>query len=247
MILGVIIQARMSSLRLPGKILRPFYKGKSILKLIVDNIKTNTNLHVVVATTTNPNDDILVEFLESQCIDYYRGDEADVLDRFINAASNYSFTGIIRVCSDNPFLDMFSLNELLEAINANRTCDYISFKVNNRPSIKTHFGFWGEYTSLQALKKVQTLTTDPHYHEHVTNYLYEQEHLFMVKWLDVNNDWSARDDIRLTTDTKDDFLVAQQIYNNLGRDCSLDEIIKFIDSNINLKQSMINQIQNNNK
>lgn len=244
---GVIIQARMSSTRLPGKIMRPFYHGKSILELIVEAIGKHTNLQVVVATSTSTSDDIFVDFLKKKGVAYYRGSEDDVQSRFIEAARQYSFAGIIRVCSDNPFLDMHSLRDLQEIVETEHSYDYVSFKVNNKPSIKTHFGFWTEYISLEALTRVRGLTSNSIYREHVTNYVYEHEHLFKVKWIEVNNNWAKREDIRLTIDTYADFVIGQEIYSCLDGSIEPEEILRFINAQTALKASMQKEITINHK
>ena len=75
------------------------------------------------------------------------------MNRFISAAEQYNAQKIIRVCSDNPFLDINSIKKLIETINENPSADYISFNINGIPSIKTHYGFWTEYVTLNTLKK----------------------------------------------------------------------------------------------
>lgn len=97
-----IIQARLGSTRLPGKILLPFYEGKSILELMIDKLSV-VSKNIVLATSTNELDNGLELFAKKHCIVCFRGDENDVLSRFIDAASENDVRHLIRVCSDNPF------------------------------------------------------------------------------------------------------------------------------------------------
>ena len=166
-----IIQARSGSTRLPNKILLPFYNGKSILDLMLEKLSSINGTNILVATTTNMKDDAVVNIAKKYNIAYFRGSENDVLNRFISAAEQYNAQKIIRVCSDNPFLDINSIKKLIETINENPSADYISFNINGIPSIKTHYGFWTEYVTLNTLKKIRDLTDEPLYHEHVTNYI----------------------------------------------------------------------------
>ena len=165
--IGIIIQARLGSTRLPRKILLPFFQGGTLVETIVNNMRKIDNVSVVVATTVNPNNDELVSFLQERNIVVYRGEEDDVLNRFIGAAEANDIDGIIRICSDNPFLDWRGVATLVEKARQS-TSDYIGYRINNTPSIKTHFGFWGEYVTLSALKRVDAETDDPQAHEHVT-------------------------------------------------------------------------------
>ena len=103
--IGIIIQARLGSTRLPGKVLKPFHGDKCILDIILDKLHQASDAQVIVATSTSKDNDALVEHLERNGELVYRGSENDVLDRFIKAAKEFHIDGIIRICSDNPFID----------------------------------------------------------------------------------------------------------------------------------------------
>ncbi|MDB4710952.1 hypothetical protein OAF16_04405, partial [Flavobacteriales bacterium] len=103
---GIIIQARTGSTRLPNKIILPFYKEKGILELIVERINKYTDIPIVVATTKNPKDDAIVKIASKNGVGCYRGSENNVLSRFIETAKKNNFKNIIRICADNPFLDI---------------------------------------------------------------------------------------------------------------------------------------------
>ena len=102
---GIIIQARTGSTRLHNKILLPFYGGQRIIDILIGNIKQAcADKTIVLATTDRSQDDILAEVAREAGICCYRGDEDNVLDRFIRAAATFNLDRFIRVCSDNPFL-----------------------------------------------------------------------------------------------------------------------------------------------
>ena len=116
--LGIIIQARLGSTRLPGKVTLPFYNGKGILELIIDNLSSNfKNTPIIIATTNRQNDDEIFKLANDKNIKCFRGSENNVLDRFIHAAEYFGLTEIIRVCSDNPFLNISSLKFLINNFN----------------------------------------------------------------------------------------------------------------------------------
>ena len=244
---ALIIQARVGSTRLPNKILLPFFEQKNIISIIVEKLKSLPNTDIVLATTTNEKDTILVDTAKSLNVKSYRGSENDVLARFICAAKQCKATKIIRICSDNPFLDIDSLRELVE-IGEKSNNDYVSFLVNGKPSIKTHFGFWAEYVNLEALEKVQATTQESLYHEHVTNYIYTHPQDFKIKWLETPKVLQGREDIRLTIDTQQDFIDAQEIYKHyVDNNMTIEDIVGYIDQNPSLLEKMKKEIKLNSK
>lgn len=248
--LGVIIQARMASTRLPGKILKEFYQGNTIMDIILSKLHQIPNVSVIVATTDNPCDDVLASCLQEKGECVYRGSEHDVLQRFIGAAEANNIDGIIRICSDNPFLDIEGLCQLAQAAQNNAQADYIGFRVNGKPSILTHFGFWGEYVSLDALKKVYNITTEKAAHEHVTNYVYTHDNTFNCAWIAAPEYLEGRTDIRLTIDTPIDFENAQIIYDSLmiaGKGFGLKQIVDCLEKHQDIIGRMNEVIINNTK
>ena len=137
-----IIQARLSSTRLPNKVILPFWNGKTILNLLIEKLKKFHDCRIILATSELPANIQLVDVAQKANIGYFQGSENDVLQRFIDAAESQDAEHIIRICADNPFLDVDAIEELLTEIRTNDNYDYISFLVNGSPSIKTHFGFW---------------------------------------------------------------------------------------------------------
>ena len=139
-----VVQARLGSTRLPGKILKPFYGNQSILDLMVHKLSAISNIPVIIATTNSVINEPIEKKALALGVKCFRGEENDVLKRFIDVAEYFDIQGIFRICSDNPFLDVHAARQLVEI--AMKSCnDYISFDIDGTPSIKTHFGFWGEF------------------------------------------------------------------------------------------------------
>ena len=247
--LGIIIQARLGSTRLPGKILKPFHGDKCILDIILDKLHQACDAKVIVATSTSKDNDALVEHLKRNGELVFRGSENDVLDRFIKAAKRHHIDGIIRICSDNPFIDSDGIKSLIDkALNSD--AQYIGFKINGLPSIKTHFGFWGEFVTLDALKKVASSTDDLPAHEHVTIHVYSHPEEYHCEWIDCPDVIQGRNDIRLTVDTQEDFENAQQVYTDLTKandHFGLEEVVNYIDQHEEMKASMKRIITQNTK
>ena len=248
--IGIIIQARMGSTRLPGKILKQFYGGKTLIETLLDNLHKVTGAKVIVATSVNENNDQLDSFLSKKGEIVYRGSEDDVLDRFIKAAEANGVEGIVRICSDNPFMDWHGVAALVEKAQ-NSDADYIGFRINDTPSILTHFGFWGEFVTLAALKKVYATTElGTPAHEHVTFHVYKHPDEYKCEWITGPDFLEGRDDIRLTIDTPDDLQNALKVYSDLkakDENFSLQDVVEYLDAHEEIKQSMLKNIFQNKK
>lgn len=248
---GIIIQARTGSVRLPGKMIMPFWKSKSLLELLLLNfIEDAGNLPVVVATTNSDKDNELVAICNRLEVPVYRGDEEDVLSRFIGAAESYDFKTVIRVCADNPFFDLPSSLMLVKKLNESNA-DYSGFLIGGKPSIKTHIGLWGEAVTVNALKKAAILTQEKIYREHVTNFIYSNPENFSLVFSDAPYGLSDRTDLRFTLDTASDFELYVRILDLLLPSGSgtrnIPKLIELVDNNAEFLVTMREQIVANNK
>lgn len=204
--IGIILQARKNSTRFPGKILEKFSGNKSLLEFVLDKVST-LDYHLVVATTYN--DDEVAEICKSKNIDFYRGSENNVLKRFIEAAEMYQLDNLIRICSDNPFISVEYLTNLVES-HLTTAADYTSYWTSDKiPTIKTHYGFFTEIVSLSALKLADQLCKDDIYREHVTNFVYENDAIFKINFLKIP--FEENKDVRLTIDTREDFELCKDL------------------------------------
>jgi hypothetical protein len=124
-----LVQARMGSTRLPHKVLRPFYNNNCILDLLVDKLNQIAGTKIIIATSVGSENDVIEQFCKERNIVCFRGEENDVLKRFIDAAEANGVDRIIRICSDNPFLELNSIKKLVEVANK-ADAEYISFDIN---------------------------------------------------------------------------------------------------------------------
>ena len=236
----VIIQARLSSTRLPGKVLKPFFKESSILDLQLKKLRS-LGLPYLLATTKNTLDDRLVEWALNNKVSYYRGDEHNVLNRFISAAESNRAKNIIRVCSDNPFIQLDHMEAFLEYLD--KGIDYVSFSDSNGiPAIRKHWGLFVEAVSLNALKAADRMldSSDNFYREHVTNFIYGNPDKFRVELLPANLKIRNRDDLRFTIDTQEDFNNMQRLSQllNMDKSSTLEELIDLVDSHEEILHEM---------
>lgn len=231
---GIIIQARSGSTRMPAKILLPFDGEKRIIDIIIENIKRHCpDKRIVLATTVNPADDVLEEVARLHHIDCFRGSEENVLSRFIGAADKFGLERIIRVCSDNPFLQVDTFQEMFDAQGRSKA-DYVCFAFpDGRPTIKSHLGLFAELATVDALRRSADDTDEKLYLEHVTIYLYTHPEKFCVERIPLPALLSNRTDLRLTLDTPSDFSLLNELYKRLNAetDGSVDALVRMVDEN----------------
>ena len=227
---GIISQARMSSTRLPGKVLMKV-KEKTILEYHIQRLKASS-YPIFIATTTNPSDDALVSFCEEFNLPYYRGDEQNVLSRFVECAEQNKLDVIVRVTSDCPLIDgdlvKKGIEEYLTAANPDL---YIS----NGLEETYPRGFDFEIFSFAALKYASEHATTPYQKEHVTPYLIEN----VSGKTELNNISRNSDDsqYRLTLDTQDDFRLIEKLIVDFDADkLNCEEIISVLKANPDLEK-----------
>ena len=247
-----IVQARSSSSRYAQKVLRNFADNQTLLEFQLTRLqKAFPSSPIVVATTDSEADQFIEDIAKKNGLTCFRGNEHDVLDRFLTCCTHFNFTGyIVRVCSDNPFLETGLLNSLIQAaVKTHPESDYVSYSINSQPAILTHFGFFAEVVKVDALRRAGEETSDRTYREHVTNYIYRgPRDSFKLSWIPLEGLSGYLDLIRLTVDTKQDFDNAQFVYGEWTalkerRDISWEDIISIVDDNAALKESMKSQIK----
>lgn len=247
---GIIIQARTGSTRLPLKMLLPFYKEMSLIEVLLQRLVNGRfNVPIILATSNKEQDDKLASLAKSYGINIFRGDEIDVLNRFVGAAESFGVDYLIRICADNPFLSLAGIRELLRS-NIKNQYDYVTYRIDKTPVIKTHFGFWAEGVSTQALRQIGRDSTSVSDHEHVTKYIYENPDRFSINWLTLPDNLDLSDKIRLTVDTPIDFAIAKEIFEHTYRkekDLTVSQVVKFLKSNPDYLGRMKGQMINNEK
>ncbi len=247
---GIIIQARTGSTRLHNKILLPFYGGQRIIDILISNIKQACpDKTIVLATTNRPQDDVLAEVACRAGILCYRGDEDNVLDRFIRAAESFGIGRFIRVCSDNPFLRPDSFRVFFKEHDA-CPADYIAYGfADGRPTIKSHLGLFAELTTTDALRRAATATQEKLYIEHVTIYLYTHPEEFKVRLLPLPDELEGRFDLRFTLDTMEDFTLLQELYAAFYEktDCSVHALLQVVEAHPEYREKMLENIARNEK
>lgn len=201
--MGIIIQARMGSTRLPGKIMKKI-GNKTLLDHIFFRLtKLRHSAHVVLATTTLPKDNIVEALCRERGISCFRGSEQNVLERYYLCAQQFGFAHIVRMTGDNIFPDMAELDRLIDLHLETQSDFSNSFEV-------LPLGVGLEIFSFSALKTSHAEGKEPHHLEHVDEYILEHPEIFKTSLLQVP---AAKNhpEISLTIDTKADYLKACHI------------------------------------
>jgi len=203
------IEARMSSSRLPGKIMKDIL-GKPLLERLVERIRRAELVdEVVVATTVNPQDDLVESWAKKAGISIYRGSEEDVLLRVLEAAKAFNGEIIIELTGDCPLLDPQIIDEVIR-FYLHSDVDYASNIVE-----RTYpRGLDVQIFSTAVLNEVNRLTQDPADHEHVSLYIYEHPERFKLGRLTANKSLCFPE-YRLCVDTPEDFFVVESVYKEL--------------------------------
>jgi spore coat polysaccharide biosynthesis protein SpsF len=204
-----VIQARMNSTRLPGKIL---YKvmDQTLLEIQIERVKRVPLIdEIIVATTTNPGDEPIVDLCRKLRIAYYRGSELDVLTRYYEAASLFKADVVVRLTSDCPVIDPFTIDRVISHyLFHSANLDYVSnFLRRSYPR-----GMDTEVFSIEALRIAHHEATLIHDREHVTPYIYTHSDRFRLEPVQYITNESHH---RWTVDTKEDFQLISKIIESL--------------------------------
>jgi spore coat polysaccharide biosynthesis protein SpsF len=201
----VIIQARMGSSRLPGKVMLNLI-DKPMLAHVVERCKAINSVHeVIVATTINAEDDQIQDFAERSNVYCYRCSELDVLSRFYEAATLRKADIVVRVTSDCPLIDPFVSNEVIQTFLNNSTIDFCSNTlVRSFPQ-----GLDIEVFSYDVLERSHKEAKANFEREHVTPYIYQNQSLFQIEQYVNKVDYS---NYRWTVDTAEDYKLITEIY-----------------------------------
>lgn len=202
----MIVQARMSSARVPGKVLRPL-AGRPLLGHLLDRL-ARTALPVVVATSDDPSDDAVAEF----CPDAYRGPLEDVAERFLGAAAAHGIDPIVRVSGDSPLLDPGVVERAVALWKPG------TIVTNVRPRTFPT----GQSVEVFAVADLRYAPRTQAAREHVTPELYER---LEVRNFESGHDWGT---LRLTLDTPEDAERLDSLFERMDRppaDYALEEIV----------------------
>jgi spore coat polysaccharide biosynthesis protein SpsF len=196
---GIMIQARMGSERLPGKILMPL-EDHPMLEWVIRRCQTVRRKDlVIVVTTFKSADDSVEKFCRQVGIPCFRGSEEDVLHRYVSCSEAYDIDTIVRITSDCPFISPAVIDECLDRYFQTR-CDYVN---NSRMERTFPRGLDVEVCSRTILKRVREFARSQEDREHVTFYIYDHPDQFKIETVKADSHyWGPH--MRLTVDVQED-------------------------------------------
>ena len=219
-----ILQARMGSTRLPGKVLLSIDESHKIIEFLINQLNQARINRLIIAIPDNKENDVLEEYLEKLNVICFRGDESDVLDRYYQCAKRFSLKHIIRLTGDNPLIDPEVVNLAIKKYHVSE-CDYLTNSINRT----FPYGTEVEIFSFNSLENAWENTSKKSEREHVTPYFYNNPNKFNIRHLtqSVNNS-----KFRYTVDQEEDFLLVKQIVKKIkNRPIVTKDIIEILNNN----------------
>ncbi len=207
-----IIQARMGSTRLPGKVLLDLL-GEPLLVRAVERARRAETLDaVMVATTVEPGDDAIVALCRDRGWPYFRGSENDVLDRYYRAAREQDAGVVVRITSDCPLIEPTVIDRIVRDLAEAPQVDYAA---NILPPRTFPRGLDTEAMRFAALERAWREDENPAWREHVTPYIYRHPELFHLHHVASPIDYAH---MRWTVDTPEDLAFVRRVYEHFGHD-----------------------------
>ena len=210
--IGAIIQARISSTRLPGKILKelPYGSGITVLEQVINRLKKSKKLsEIIIATTKETEDNQIINIVKKENVKYFKGSKENVLSRYYFAAKENNIDLIVRITSDCPCIDAQIVDVVIsEHLKAN--ADYTS---NSLIRSYPH-GLDVEVFSFNALGKAHKNAKEDYEKEHVTPYINRNPQIFKINIVKAPKKLYAPD-IRITLDTEEDYALLCAVFDYL--------------------------------
>lgn len=203
----LIVQARMTSTRLPGKVLLPL-AGEPMLTRLIERLRRVQRADgIVIATTTNATDDPIAALCDTLGVPCHRGSEHDVLSRYADAARLHGADAVVRITSDCPLIDPALIDQVI-AVYAEGDSDYVS----NMLPPTWPYGMAVEVFSAAALQQAHTEATQPAEREHVTPFIYWHPERYRLRNVASPVDLSHH---RWTVDTPEDYELVRRLFETL--------------------------------
>lgn len=209
---AAIIQARMGSTRLPGKILKDLM-GKTVLQHVIERVQQVKSIdEIIIATTTFERDDVVVDEAVKCGVNYFRGSENDVLARYYGAAKDNNADIVVRITSDCPLIDPLVTDNIVNFFKHKEVYDIVTNAGSDLSKRTYPRGLDTEVFSINALEKAYNQADKQYQREHVTPYIYENSS--RIYFYKNTVDYSM---YRWTLDTEEDFVLIDRIYRHLYR------------------------------
>lgn len=227
-----IVQARMGSERLPKKVIKPILNQPMIIYTLNRLKKSKYIDEIILATSQGNKEEQLVDIVSKNGYEVFRGEEDNVLKRYVDTYKKYGGDIIIRVTGDCPLIDPFIVDNVITYFMANNY-DYVRLDVPETFIRGFDIEVFSSKTLLKVWKEVSSLDNSHRYKEHVTLYIYENPDKFNIGFVKGNKFYNK--DYRLSVDTLEDFKLAETIFDHFQDEyIAAKEVVKFLDENPNI-------------
>jgi len=226
-----VIQARLGSQRLPGKMLMKIGEF-SIIEWVILRVKKSIKIdEIFLATTIKEQDNTLADIASSHDISVFRGSENNVLSRFVEINKISNADNIVRVCADNPFVSADEIDKLINYFILN-DCDYAC---NHKEVLGNKYvdGFGAEIFTKKTLFEINSKSNKSEHFEHVTSYVWENQNQFKICALEPTKEFTFPN-LSFDIDTKDDLIEFTELVSkfNIKIDTTAANIIKYKNQNL---------------
>lgn len=202
-----IVQARMSSSRLPGKVLKPLAGAPSLARQLERIERARKIDHVMVATSRNREDDVIAGLCRDLATECFRGSLENVLERYYQAAKRHQPDHVVRLTADCPMTDWRLIDDMIDD-HCRHGNDYSGIGMpRSYPK-----GLDAEIMTFAALEAAWRDSNTPYQREHVTPFLYQHKDRFRMSGISQARDWSK---LRWTLDTPADYAMIAAVYEAL--------------------------------
>jgi len=217
-----VIQARMGSSRLPGKVMKEAV-GIPLIGHLLSRLKKSKLIDAfIVATSDNTENEPMISYLESNGHEVFKGSEEDVLDRFYQALKDKKADTVVRITGDCPLIDYKAVDLVISEFKK-RKLDYLGCG-RSFPE-----GYGSEVFTFKSLEQAWQKAVLKSEREHVTPYIWKRPEIFKIQKLEMANDYSH---IRVTVDETEDFTVVKAIFENFypekGEDFFLEDVASYL-------------------
>ncbi len=241
--IDIIVEARMRSSRLPGKVLLPA-AGKPLLGHMIERLRRIKHVrHIIIASTVDPANLCIEELAGDLNVPYFKGEEIDVLKRVLRTAQQFETEIIVEITGDNPLIDPEISSAVIEAfLEREHSIDYASNDVGHHRQgfdLTFPFGFSTKVFKTSVLEKVGRLARHPLDREHVVNYLVKNAKLSKLYNLRASG-VMKRPELRLTLDTPEDYRVIKGVFEALYQKepaFGAKDILNFLDNKPELRDA----------
>lgn len=223
-----VIQARISSTRLPGKVLLPILGQPLLIRMVERVLKAILIGKLVIATSTNAEDDQIEELCERANLNVYRGHLTDLLDRHYQVAKIYNADAVVKIPSDCPLIDPYIIDRVIRYYIDNEDLDYVS---NLHPATYPD-GNDVEIFSFQSLEYAWRDATKDFEREHTTPFMWEHNDSFNIGNVEWETGLDMSTSLRFTIDYEEDYIFIKKVFEELypvNPDFGLNDILRLLE------------------